>query len=253
MTEIALSDCTVRLGGQTRLDGVSLRLGPGELVVLLGPNGAGKTTLVRAVLGLQPLDAGGALIDGKAADRLGPAQRARCVSYLPQIRPMAWPNPVRDVVSLGRFAHGARLGSLAEGDGSAVDRAIAACQLAELADRPCDQLSGGELARVHFARAFAAEAPILIADEPLASLDPPNQLRVMGLVRDFVAAGGGALVVMHDIQMALRFADRLLWMRQGRLVADAGPDPASLPSLIQEVYDLKANLVDGPSGPVVSF
>ena len=173
---------------------------------------------------------------------LAPQLRARRASYLPQRRPLAWPSPVRDVVALGRFSHGAALGRLGDADRQAVAVALEACDLTALADRAADTLSGGELARVHFARAFAAEAPLLIADEPVAALDPRHQHRIMELVRSFVDTGGGALIVLHDVALAARFADRLLWMLDGRMVADGTPAGTLSAERLAEVYGVKAGV-----------
>ena len=245
MTGLNLKDACVSVKGAALLDGVSLSLGRRELVVVLGPNGAGKTTLLRAAIGLQTLDAGAALIDAAPATGMPPAERARKVAYLPQHRPLAWPVTVRDVVALGRFAHGARLGALGEQDKRAVDKALADCGLGDLADRRADTLSGGEAARMHCARAFAAEAPLLIADEPVAALDPRHQLAVAELLRAFVDAGGGALVVLHDIDLAARIADRLVWMKAGRIVADGPVRETLVTARIEAVFGVTARLVDG--------
>lgn len=244
MSELVASELTVVRDDATLVNRVSLKCVPGELVALLGPNGAGKTTLLRAALGLIPVTDGGATLDGDDTQQLSAAARARQVSYLPQRRPLAWPSPVRDVVALGRFAHGAAIGRLSDTDQSAVNAALAACDLDALADRATDTLSGGELARAHFARAIAAQAPLLIADEPVAALDPRHQHRIMQLVRDFVSAGGGALVVLHDIALAARFADRLIWMRDGQLIADGPPEETLSAERLAEVYGVKAS-VDG--------
>lgn len=214
---------------------------PGELVVLLGPNGAGKTTLLRLLLGLTPCDAGYAEIDGTSVQRLTPAERARRISYLPQVRPVAWPARVRDIVALGRFAYGAAT-RLTGRDAAAVDRAIAACGLAALTDRAADTLSGGEAARMHLARALAAEAPIIVADEPVASLDPLHQHRVLALLAQFVADGGGALVVLHDLDLAARYADRLVWMTGGRIVADGPVADTMTADRIADIYGVAARM-----------
>ena len=156
-------------------------------------------------------------------------------------------------MALGRFSHGAVLGRLKGADRDAVDRALSACDLTHLADRSADTLSGGELARMHCARAFAAEAPLLVADEPIAALDPRHQFRILDLIADFVASGGGALVVLHDIQMAARYASRLIWMKGGRILADGPPSETFTEDRLKDVYGIEAR-VDGlrieMTGPV---
>ncbi len=214
----------------------------GELVGLLGANGAGKTTLLRGVLGLAPRAGGAVTAGGRDPARLAPAERARRIAYLPQARPMAWPLRVRDVVALGRYAHGATLGRLGEADAAAVSRALAACRLDALADRPCTTISGGELARTHVARAMAAEASFLLADEPTAALDPLHQHQVMRLIRAYADAGRGVLVVMHDAALAARTADRLIWMTGGRLVADGPPESTLTAARLAEVYGVRASV-----------
>ncbi len=241
---LTVSGLRITGGGATIVEAASLSLRAGELVALLGPNGAGKTTLLRGIVGLARPAGGRARIDGEDTAAMTPSRRARLLAYLPQKRPLAWPSPVRDVVALGRFAHGATLGRLRGSDRKAVDRALAACDLGGLAERSTATLSGGELARVHCARAFAAEAALLIADEPVAELDPRHQFRVMNLIRAFVAEGGGALVVLHDLAIAARFASRLIWMRSGRIVADGPPATTLTSSRIAETYGVRAR-VDG--------
>jgi len=244
MIDLRAQDLTVRAGETCLIDGVSFALKPGELVAILGPNGAGKTTLLRAALGLIVPDAGVSMLAGQDVADLSPIERARQIAYLPQTRPLAWPNTVRDVVALGRFSHGAVLGRLRGADAEAVARALAACDITELATRKVDTLSGGEAARVHCARAFAAEAPLLIADEPVAALDPRHQFRVMDLIARYVAEGGGALVVLHDVALAARYASRLIWMKHGQIVADGPPVETLSAARLADIYGVKAR-VDG--------
>ena len=247
MAELAAEELSVTLGGRVVVRGASWRLAGGQLVALLGANGAGKTTVLRAVLGLTPRSAGRVRIGNDDPVRLDPSTRARRVAYLPQIRPMAWPVRVRDVVALGRFAHGAALSRLEGADAAAVARALADCDLEELADRPCTTLSGGELARVHVARALAADAPFLLADEPTAALDPLHQYQVMRLLRAAATAGRGVLVVMHDAALAAGAADRLLWMADGRIVADGPPASTMTAAHLAAVYGVRGEVrrVDG--------
>lgn len=244
MSALGISDLTVRAGASTLVEEANLALSPGELVALLGPNGAGKTSLVRAGLGLQRRTEGMARLGGEDTETLSPIERARRIAYLPQIRPLAWPSRVRDVVALGRFSHGAALGRLKPVDEAAVERAIASCDLIHLAGRPTDTLSGGELARVHCARAFAAEAPLLIADEPTAALDPRHQYRIMDLIAAYVGEGGGALVVLHDVALAARYASRLVWMKAGRILADGPPEETLSEARLAEIYGVRAR-IDG--------
>lgn len=234
----------VEAGGATLVADADLTVAPSELVVVLGPNGAGKTSLLRAAIGLT--DASGtATLNGHATASMPPAVRARALSYLPQMRPLAWPARVRDVVALGRFAYGVTLGRLSPRDAEAVEGALVRCDLAALADRATDTLSGGELARVHLARALAAQALLIVADEPVAALDPRHQHRVMGLFRDFVRGGGGALAVLHDLALAAAYADRLVWMKHGRVVAEGSVRETMTVERIAQVYGVRARMIDG--------
>lgn len=242
MTELIAKKIAVRAGDASLLEDVSLSLRPGELVAVLGPNGAGKTTMLRVLLGQQKVVTGSATIDGTPVTELSPAQRARYVAYLPQRRPLAWPNTVLDIVALGRFAHGAALGRLGPVDHAAVRVAIVACDLEHLVNRHIDNLSGGELARVHFARVIAAQTPLLIADEPVAELDPRHQLGVAQLIRDYVNDGGGALVVLHEIGLAARIADRLIWMKNGRIVADGSPPETMTEERLEDIYGIRSRV-----------
>lgn len=244
MTELVVNNLSVAIGDETLVNDVSFALKPGELVALLGPNGAGKTKMLRAALGLEKKSGGAATLGGDDTETLDPISRALRLSYLPQTRPLAWPSVVRDIVALGRFSHGAALSRLKGADAEAVERAIVACDISHLSDRNADTLSGGELARVHCARAFAAQTPLFVADEPVAALDPRHQFRVMDLVAAFVREGGGALVVLHDIGLAARYADRLIWMAKGSIIADGPPQDTLTEIRLAELYGVKAR-VDG--------
>ena len=250
---LSVRDLTVTAGTATLVRSVSFDLVPGGLIALIGPNGAGKTTLLRAALGLVAPAAGQASLAGCDIRRLSPGERARRVSYLPQQRPLVWPQAVRDVVALGRFAYGAALGRLSARDAEAVETAIEVCDLAHLAERSAATLSGGERARMHCARALAAKAPLLLADEPVASLDPLHQFQVMELIRAFVNRGGGALIVLHDVGLARRFADRLLWMKDGAVVADGAAADTLCPERLAAVFGVRARVerdsvaIEGPA------
>ncbi len=250
---LSVRGITVIAGRTTLVRDVSFDLIPGELIALIGPNGAGKTTLLRAALGLLKRFGGQALLGERDTRALAPRERARRIAYLPQLRPLVWPQAVRDVVALGRFSHGAVPGNLSRADAEAVDAAIEVCDLTHLRERSAATLSGGERARMHCARALAARAPLLLADEPIASLDPRHQFQVMELIRTFVDEGGGALIVLHDVGLARRFADRFLWMKDGEIVAD-GTVPETLdPERMESVFGVRARVerdlvaIEGPA------
>lgn len=246
MADLVARGVSARAGGRTSgsatVQNASVSLAPGELVVLLGPNGSGKTTLLRALVGVTVPMAGTCRVAGADVATLSPEVRARTLSYLPQMRPLAWPLAVRDVVALGRYAYGAGAGRLSHDDNAAVDAALGACDLMALAQRRTDELSGGERARMHVARALAAQAPILIADEPVAALDPRYQHQVMAVIADFVARGGAALVVVHDVALAAHYASRLIWMRDGQILADGTPEDTLTSQLMAEIYGVRAEV-----------
>jgi len=230
----------IRFGDRAALAGVDCALVAGELVGLVGPNGAGKTTLLRALAGLLPIAAGAVRYDGRDAAALGRAKLARRVAYLAQSGLAHWPLSVEHVVSLGRLPHRRPLSPPSAADRAAVEAALAAAELAELRDRPIGSLSGGERARALLARALAVEAEILLADEPIAALDPLHQLRAMALLKEVAGKGAGVVAVLHDLTLASRFCDRLIVLAGGRVAAD-GPPPAALSdAVLAEAYGVTA-------------
>ncbi|MEE4152829.1 MAG: ABC transporter ATP-binding protein [Erythrobacter sp.] len=247
MSALEASGLTYRAGSRALVSDASFALEPGTLTMLIGPNGAGKTTLLRLALGLLEPAGGQALIGGSEARTLSPPERARRAAYLPQARPLIWPQPVRDIVALGRFSHGAVPGRLSADDAAAVARAIAACGLEGLEERAADTLSGGELSRVHLARALAAEAPVLAADEPVAALDPRYSHEVLRIFLAAARAGAAVLTVIHDLALAARYADRLLWMQEGRIVADGTPGATLTPDRLAAVFAIDAEVTQGPA------
>jgi iron complex transport system ATP-binding protein len=228
------------LAGRRVLTDISLSLSRRQLVALVGPNGAGKTTLLRALAGLLP-SSGAIHVDGDALSSLSLRQRALRFAYLPQGHVMHWPLPARDIVALGRYPHGATdPARLSVTDQEAVMRAMRATDVVGLGERLVTELSGGERSRVALARVLAVEAPVLLADEPTASLDPHYQIEVMKNLR--AAADGGMLVIVvtHDLGLAARFADRVLVLSQGRMVAQGAPAQALCDQTMAEVFRISA-------------
>lgn len=248
MTVLQASNLSYAVDDKLLVVDAGFSLKSGELTALIGPNGSGKTTLLRLALGLLSADDGSTSIGGNPVASLTPVERARKIAYLPQARPLVWPQPVRDVVSLGRFAYGAALGRLSDDDELAVSKAISVCHLDGFEERATDTLSGGELARVHLARALAAETPLVIADEPVAALDPRHQHETMQLFASMARDGHGVLTVIHDLDLALRYANRLLWMHEGRIVADGTPEETFTSERLRSVFGIEAEAVhDGSS------
>jgi iron complex transport system ATP-binding protein len=230
----------VRLAGRAVLTDITLSLASGHLVALVGPNGAGKTTLLRALAGLLASD-GAIHVGGAALASLSLRERARRFAYLPQGHIVHWPLPARDIVALGRYPHGATdPARLSAKDSDAVLRAMRATDVVEFSGRHVTELSGGERSRVALARVLAVEAPVILADEPTASLDPRYQLDVMKTLRAAADQGVLVIVVTHDLGLAARFADHLLVLSQGRLVAEGAPAAALSEQVMADVFRVSA-------------
>jgi len=239
MTGLKLNDLTVRRNGRRVLHGIDIAVGVGEFVGLLGPNGAGKTTLLRAAIGLLPATGRSSLAS------LPIAARAQAAAFLPQERSIAWPMSVGAVVALGRIAHPAAVNNA---DRLAVDRALKALSLDPLRDRPATDLSGGEQARVLIARALAQETPLLLADEPIAGLDPAAQIGVMDLFRNLAAEGRTVIASLHDLGLAARYCTRLILLKDGAVHADGPPEEVLTSATLASVFGIHAHLSRGPDG-----
>jgi iron complex transport system ATP-binding protein len=230
----------VTLSRRVVLKDVSLALSPGHLVALVGPNGAGKTTLLRALAGLIPSD-GEIEIGGQALSSLPLRERAKRFGYLPQGHVVHWPLPARDIVALGRYPHGATdPARLSPRDAEAVLRAMQAVDVMEFGDRRVTELSGGERSRVALARVLAVEAPVILADEPTASLDPRHQIDVMKNLRSTADKGVLVIVVTHDLGLAARFADHVMVLQEGRLVSQGVPTAALSERVMADVFRISA-------------
>ncbi len=233
-------------GSQAVLDGVSLTANAGEVLGLLGPNGAGKTTLLRAAIGLQALASGAVRLGDGDPRRLKPAELASRVGYLPQERRLAWNLPAWRAASLG---------AIQAPPDRARDIALDCLNrvgLSHLADRGVFDMSGGERARVLLARLFATGAPLLLADEATAGLDPDAQLLTLELLRRQAGEGVAVVATLHDLSLAARGCDRIVVLHRGRVVSDGPPREALSPAILDEVFGLQGELIDTAAGPLIA-
>ena len=246
MSALELLKATARLGGREVLKTVDLSIATGELVAVVGPNGAGKSSVIRALAGLLPLTAGAARLGGDAIAALSARDRATRVAYLPQDGRIAWNLPALEIAALGAPFLSGR-------DALATARAaLDEVEAGHLADRGVAEMSGGERARVLLARALAAGATALLADEPVAGLDPDAQLLVLEQLRMRARAGQAVLVSLHDLTLAARYADRVIVLHQGAVVADDTPLAALTSETLSRVFTLNARWIEGPDGPLLS-
>lgn len=237
---LAAQNLTVRRGGRAVVREASLSLTPGRLTAICGPNGAGKSSLLAALAGLLPPDAGAVTLDGRDLAAILPRERARAIGYLPQQAEAAWDISVQTLVGLGRLPWQAVPGrparAAAAEDAGAVAEAIRTMELAELAQRPVSQLSGGERARAMFARVLAGAPQWILADEPLASLDLAHQKRLAQCLKAEARAGRGVVVVLHDLAATMNHADRVVVLSEGEIAADGTPDRALSPERVAQVW-----------------
>lgn len=232
-------------GGRRVLGGIDVTLRAGAVTVILGPNGAGKSSLLGALAGLIAPTTGRVMLGQDDVARLAPRTRARRIGYLPQDAAVHWNVPARDIVALGRIAHRAPFAAPSAQDHAAIDAALAATQTLALAHRPVAELSGGERARILLARVLAGEPEWLLADEPLASLDPAHQIDLLDRLRAVADEGRGVVLVLHDLAQAARIADHVVLLREGALVA-AGPAPEVLtPERVAAVFDVAVATLPG--------
>ncbi|WP_369600394.1 ATP-binding cassette domain-containing protein [Hahella sp. SMD15-11] len=228
---------SVRRGNRQCLDGVDVALRQGELVAVLGANGAGKSTLLQVLGGALVPESGAVYLGDRPVTELDRLARARQLAWLPQQAQVHWPVRVRELVALGRYPHGEpEAVALSH---PAVEAALALTDARHLADRDAMSLSGGETVRVLLARALAVDAPFLLADEPLAGLDPAHQLDVLKRLRRWCAAAHGAIVVMHDVALAMRFADRVWVLHDGRLLADGAPREVLTDAVLEQALAIR--------------
>jgi iron complex transport system ATP-binding protein len=253
MTALLVENLRVRLGSHMALDGIGFAANAGEIVALIGPNGAGKTTLLRAVLGLVPHEAGRIALENRDTRSIPSAERAKMVAYLPQSAEVHWPLSVERLVALGRLPHLDAFHSPGEGDQEVIEKALFCVDAMGFRGRDVHSLSGGERARVLLARALAVEAPLLFADEPVAALDPRHQLILMELFRKLAGEGRTIIIVLHDLALAARFADKICLLDRGKMVSIGPAQKVLSDENMAQVYGVSVKRDQGENGAVMPW
>jgi len=234
--------------GRAVLEGLELGLAAGSVTALIGPNGSGKSTLLKALARLLPARQGSVVLDGADIAALPSREVARRLAVLPQSPSTPAELTVRELVEQGRFPHAGPLRMLRRQDHEAIDRALRDTGVEALARRPLDELSGGERQRAWIALALAQQTPLLLLDEPTTFLDVGHQLEVLDLVRRLNRERGITVaMVLHDLNHAAHYADRLVALRDGRIVADGAPADVLTPRLLEDAFRVQATVLRDPA------
>jgi iron complex transport system ATP-binding protein len=241
----------VSLKGRDVLRGLDFAAESGRLTAIIGRNGAGKTTLIKALAGLAAPRSGTVRLDGTDLARWERVRLARTLAYLPQERLVHWALTARAVVALGRMPYQPLGAGESAADRAAIDSALAAMDVAHLAQRPVPELSGGERARVLVARALAQEPGVLLADEPAAGLDPAHQLTLFRHLAALAAAGRTIVVAVHDLSLAARFCHIVALVHEGRTLAAGAPADVLTPNNLAAAYGITARYQAIEGVPVV--
>jgi iron complex transport system ATP-binding protein len=244
---LEVHEVSVRFGAATAVASVDLRIEPGTVTAVIGPNGCGKSTLLRTMGRLANPDEGAVLLDGVSIATLPTRAVARTLGILPQSPQAPEGMTVADLVSRGRDPHRRWYDQWSSADEVVVAESLARTGISELADRQLDSLSGGQRQRAWIAMALAQGTDVLLLDEPTTFLDVVHQLDVLELVRELHDRQGITVVmVLHDLSMAARYADRLVAMRDGAVVADGTPAEVVTPAILRAVFDLECEVIADP-------
>lgn len=238
--KLELCNAGIEMGGRWIARGLSLELHGGRLLALVGPNGSGKSTLLRLLGGLWRPSEGAALLDGQNLNRLPRRTIARGIAYTPQDTHLDFAFTAREVVAMGRHPHLGRFERPAAQDHRAVEEAMRRADVVHLAERLATELSGGERQRVIIARSLATEAPIILLDEPTASLDVAHALDVLELCRNLAREGKLIVLAIHDLNAAARYATEVAMMSAGRIVACGAPDNVLRNETLHQVFGVGA-------------
>ncbi|MGZ3276689.1 MAG: ABC transporter ATP-binding protein [Caulobacteraceae bacterium] len=253
MSDLVLEGVDANRGDRPVLRGLGARFPAGRLTAVIGPNGAGKSTLLSVCAGLLRPAAGRVLLDGRPIEALGRRPLARQRAYLPQNPQVHWPISVERLVALGLSPSLPLFGGLPEHLRLKVGEALEAYDLMGLRERPADALSGGERSRAMLARAAVGDPDILIVDEPTAGLDPRHALDAIGRLRAHVDRGRSVIMAVHDLDLAIRAADEILALKDGRVLAAGPVETVITETVLSRLYDVPARVRSDESGLSVRF
>lgn len=251
---LAARDCSFAYGGDGfRLEGITLRMRPGEMLGIVGPNGSGKSTLLRLLSGALRPDGGDVLLEGAALRGIGRRRLATRVAFLPQSLRTTFRFRVRDVVAMGRYPYQGAFGFLRREDVAAIEEALEETETTGLAERHFSTLSGGEKQRVLVAGILAQQPQVMLLDEPTAALDIHHQSDVLDLLWRLSRSGLAVALVTHDLNAASQFCDRLALLSEGRLARMGTPEEVLEEKLLSETYGAQVRVLPNPvtSSPMV--
>jgi iron complex transport system ATP-binding protein len=248
MPELGVEQCAFRYNGRPVLSGVSLTVGDGEFVALCGPNGAGKSTLLRLISGALAPSNGKVALGGTPVANLPVRELARVLAVVPQETRFQFPYTVEEVIRMGRTPYLGYWGFEGDADIEATERALADVRMESLRHRMMFQLSGGEKQRAIVGRALAQEPELLLLDEPTQNLDPRHAAEIFEILRRIHQGGISVLVVTHDLNLAARYADRMILLNNGSVEVQGRPDEVMNPEILQNLFGIEMRVVDGPDG-----
>jgi iron complex transport system ATP-binding protein len=241
-------DLTVVRYGRRILDEVTVTLTPGVLTTIIGPNGSGKSTLLRVLAGVWPLTDGAVTLDGESLLQMPRREVARRLSFLPQETRCDFAFTVEEIVAMGRHPHRGRFAAENAHDREAVHDALTTCDLLHLRTRNITRLSGGERQRVALARCLAAQPDVLLLDEPTAHLDLEHTLSMLTLYRALATKGTTVVLATHDVANVARFADQVVLLHGGHVVASGSPASVLTPARVRAVFFVDTQIVTTPDG-----
>lgn len=247
-SRLAAKGVSVGYGARTVIDGLDVAIPPGVITTIIGPNGCGKSTLLRTLARLLKPTKGSVVLDGEDIVKLRTKDVAKKLGLLPQAPVAPEGLTVSDLVARGRHPHQSWLRQWSSDDAAVVERALAMTGVSDLADRPVDSLSGGQRQRVWISMTLAQGTDLLLLDEPTTYLDLAHAVDVLDLVDDLHESGCAVVMVLHDLNLATRYSDNLIVMREGSILAQGHPRDVITAELLEEAFGLRAKVIDDPVG-----